>query len=115
MSRKTQNHNPRITILGIGNLLLKDEGVGVHLIRKLARDNTGYANLNIIDGGTSPDIFSLVDDSVDKLIVVDAVKPEAMLSFVEARLAVQPVGTVACKLKLTAAHTALSLLVTDKV
>lgn len=74
MSRKTQNHNPRITILGIGNLLLKDEGVGVHLIRKLVRDNTGYANLNIIDGGTSPDIFSLVDDSVDKLIVVDAVK-----------------------------------------
>jgi len=54
--------------------LLKDEGVGVHLVQELAGSDIGHANLNIIDGGTSPDILSLVGDGIDKLIIVDAVK-----------------------------------------
>lgn len=70
---KTLHHRPRITILGIGNLLLKDEGVGVHVVQELA-NNIDYANVSIIDGGTSPDVLSLVDDCIDKLIIVDAVK-----------------------------------------
>ena len=71
---KAHNHVPRITVLGIGNLLLRDEGVGVHLVQELAASDIAYVNLNIIDGGTSPDILSLVDDGIDKLIIVDAVK-----------------------------------------
>ncbi|MBA7624459.1 hypothetical protein ES703_31868 [subsurface metagenome] len=71
---KAHNHVPRITVLGIGNLLLRDEGVGVHLVQQLAGNDISYVNLNIIDGGTSPDILSLVDDGIDKLIIVDAVK-----------------------------------------
>ena len=71
--RVTDEGSPRITVLGIGNLLLKDEGVGVHLVQKLAGivDN---AKVNIIDAGTSPDFLSLIDGNIDKLIVVDAVK-----------------------------------------
>jgi hydrogenase maturation protease len=64
---------PKITVLGIGNLLLKDEGVGVHLVQKL----TGIlddANVDIIDAGTYPDFPALVNDSTDKLIIIDAVK-----------------------------------------
>jgi len=70
---QTLRGSPKITALGIGNLLLKDEGVGVHLVQKL----TGIvddANINIIDAGTYPDFLSLVDDSTDKLIIIDAVK-----------------------------------------
>ena len=63
--------SPRITILGIGNLLLKDEGVGVHLVQRLA-DRVDAANVNLVDGGTTPDILSLVDRAIDKLIIVDA-------------------------------------------
>jgi hydrogenase maturation protease len=74
-SAKTQTlrRSPKITVLGIGNLLLKDEGIGVHLVQKLSGilDN---ANVKIIDAGTSPDFLSLVDENIDKLIVVDAVK-----------------------------------------
>jgi hydrogenase maturation protease len=74
-SAKTQTlrPSPKITLLGIGNLLLKDEGIGVHLVQKLSGilDN---ANVKIIDAGTSPDFLSLVDENIDKLIVVDAVK-----------------------------------------
>jgi hydrogenase maturation protease len=62
---------PRITVLGIGNLLLRDEGVGVHLIQRLA-DKVNSPNIKLIDGGTTPDILSLVDDNIDKLIIIDA-------------------------------------------
>lgn len=65
---------PRVTVLGIGNLLLQDEGVGVHLVEELASRELNYAGLDIIDAGTSPEIFSMLDDSIDKLIIVDAVK-----------------------------------------
>jgi hydrogenase maturation protease len=70
---QTLRRSPRITVLGIGNLLLKDEGIGVHLAQKLAGmvDN---AKVNTIDAGTYPDFMALVDTSIEKLIVVDAVK-----------------------------------------
>ncbi|OGN91805.1 MAG: hypothetical protein A2Z75_08910 [Chloroflexi bacterium RBG_13_50_10] len=62
-----------VTVLGIGNLLLKDEGIGIHLVQRLA-GVVDDANVKIIDAGTYPDFLSLVDDSTDKLIIVDAVK-----------------------------------------
>jgi hydrogenase maturation protease len=70
---RTRHSSPRITILGIGNLLLKDEGIGVHLVQKLA-GVVDDANVKIIDAGTYPDFLSLIDDNLDKLIIVDAVK-----------------------------------------
>jgi hydrogenase maturation protease len=70
---RTPNRSPRIAVLGVGNLLLKDEGIGVHLIEKLA-DVIDDTNIKIIDAGTYPDFLSLVEDNLDKLIIVDAVK-----------------------------------------
>jgi hydrogenase maturation protease len=69
----TRCGNPKVTVLGIGNLLLKDEGIGVHLVQKLA-GVVDDANVNIIDAGTFPDFLSLVDGNLDKLIIIDAVK-----------------------------------------
>ncbi|MEW6143112.1 MAG: hydrogenase maturation protease [Chloroflexota bacterium] len=63
---------PRTVIIGIGNWLLGDEGVGIHLISALSEHLAGYANVTIVDGGTSPDAMLLLDD-VDRLIVLDAV------------------------------------------
>jgi len=70
---RTRHHSPRIAVLGIGNLLLKDEGIGVHLVQKLT-DVIDDVNIKIIDAGTYPDFLSLVEDNLDKLIIVDAVK-----------------------------------------
>lgn len=64
---------PRIVVLGIGNSLLQDEGVGVHLVQALNQEELDYANLEVIDGGTSPEISTLVEDT-DKLIIIDAVR-----------------------------------------
>lgn len=63
----------KIVILGIGNLLLGDEGMGIHFVRMLNEESLDYANLEIIDGGICPEFASFVEDA-HKLIIVDAVK-----------------------------------------
>jgi hydrogenase maturation protease len=70
---RTRNSSPRMAVLGVGNLLLKDEGIGVHVVEKLT-EAIDDANIKIIDAGTYPDFLSLVEDNLDKLIVIDAVK-----------------------------------------
>ena len=68
------NSVPKILILGIGNILLKDEGVGVKVIERLKRDYKFPSNIELIDGGTAG--FGLIDllDGVEHLIIVDAVQ-----------------------------------------
>ena len=74
--KKAQNpaNMKKIVILGVGNVLLKDEGVGIHVIHalqdSLLPDNV---HLEIIDGGTSPNVFHLLERA-DKLIIIDAVR-----------------------------------------
>ncbi len=61
-----------ILVLGIGNTLLQDEGVGVHVIDYLRHRRQLPANVSLLDGGTLS--FSLVADieDADKLIIIDA-------------------------------------------
>jgi hydrogenase maturation protease len=44
--------NAPILVLGVGNLLMSDEGAGVHLINILERDFTFSENVCLFDGGT---------------------------------------------------------------
>ena len=62
-------------VVGIGNVLLKDEGIGCHVVRALEEIN--LSDVEIIDGGTSLDVSQLSRD-VDKLIIVDAVEGGGM-------------------------------------
>ena len=63
---------PKVLVLGVGNLLLKDDGVGVHLINAL-RDTPFPENVQLIDAGTvSHQLISLFHET-DYLILVDAV------------------------------------------
>jgi hydrogenase maturation protease len=69
-----RRHKPRITLLGVGNILLKDEGVGVRVIERLSRDFTFAENVHLVDGGVlGMRLMGVVSDS-DVLIVVDAVR-----------------------------------------
>lgn len=64
---------PRTLILGIGNSILSDEGVGIHLVRHLSEIlPPGDDELQFLDGGTLS--FTLAGDiaGADHLIVVDA-------------------------------------------
>jgi hydrogenase maturation protease len=58
-------------VLGIGNVLLRDEGIGCHVVHAL--EGIPLPDVKIIDGGTCPDVLHFLDDA-DKLIIVDAVK-----------------------------------------
>jgi hydrogenase maturation protease len=62
-----------IVILGVGNLLLSDEGVGVHVANKLMEMNLP-AGVEVIEGGTDGFRLMNVVTGADRLIVVDAVK-----------------------------------------
>ena len=64
----------KIVVLGMGNLLLKDEGIGVHVAHAMQEmTSPDNVELEVIDGGTLPDA-PLSFEEVDKLIVVDAVQ-----------------------------------------
>lgn len=67
-----------VLVLGIGNLLMGDEGVGVHVVRQLLADGPPVArDVRVVDGGTlGLDLLPLVSDA-DALIVVDAVELRA--------------------------------------
>ena len=41
-----------VTVLGIGNILMGDEGFGVHFVRWFARRYQSRQDIQIIDGGT---------------------------------------------------------------
>lgn len=59
-------------ILGIGNTLLTDEGIGVHVLDHLQHCHPHLPNVTCLDGGTLS--FSLAADiqDHDQLIVIDA-------------------------------------------
>ncbi|HEY9150780.1 MAG TPA: hydrogenase maturation protease, partial [Gammaproteobacteria bacterium] len=74
---------PSVLVLGIGNSLLSDEGVGVHAIHSLEKESP-LPGVQYLDGGTlSFTLAGTIEDS-EQLIVVDAAELGA------------PAGTVRC-------------------
>ncbi len=63
----------KITVLGIGNILLKDEGVGVRVIEHLKEYNLPK-EVELVDGGTATLSLFPIFTETDYLIVIDAVK-----------------------------------------
>ena len=64
--------NSKIVVIGIGNLLLMDEGIGVHTINELEKHDLPES-IEIYDGGTGG--FKLIDlmQGAARVIFIDAV------------------------------------------
>jgi hydrogenase maturation protease len=64
----------RIVVLGVGNILLSDEGIGVRAVEELGRHYALPPGVELIDGGTSA--MELLDDLAgsDLLIIADCVR-----------------------------------------
>jgi hydrogenase maturation protease len=62
-----------ILVLGLGNILLQDEGIGVRVVQQLQQDYLLPAQVEILDGGTAG--MALYEHIIDRthLIVIDAV------------------------------------------
>lgn len=64
---------PSIVLLGVGNVLMSDEGVGVHAVTALERDYDFSGDVRCVDGGTSTNELLGDVENVDHLIIIDAV------------------------------------------
>jgi hydrogenase maturation protease len=71
----------RTLILGIGNTLLTDEGVGIHVLQALEPslvDFPYFSDLTVLDGGTLSFTLAGPIEEADALIVVDAANIKAV-------------------------------------
>ncbi len=64
----------KILILGVGNLLLSDEGVGVQVIQRLQERYRLPDNVQVLDGGTLGMDLLYYLEGVETLLIVDAVE-----------------------------------------
>lgn len=63
----------RIAVIGLGNILFSDEGVGVHAAAELSRRFTFSPVIDIVDGGTlGLDLLPFFQDR-DRILIIDAV------------------------------------------
>jgi hydrogenase maturation protease len=64
----------RILVLGVGNILMGDDGVGVRAVQALADGYNLPANVRVVDGGVAG--LSLLGEiaDADYLLIVDALK-----------------------------------------
>jgi hydrogenase maturation protease len=94
----------RAVVLGIGNILLTDEGIGVHAVNELAARYDLPPEVEVIDGGTSA--MDCLDQiaSVDLLVIADCMRGgrepgtmtrlegEALHAFFKTRISPHQVG-----------------------
>ena len=71
-------------IIGTGNILLSDEGIGIHIVRELQRQQTKdkelFQNTEFIDMGTSSfDVISYIKKGVEKIVFIDCMKADGYL------------------------------------
>lgn len=71
-------------VLGIGNSLLQDEGVGIHLLHFMQKHFPTFPDVTYLDGGTLSFTLAGEIESHEHLLVLDAVELHA------------PPGTVCC-------------------
>lgn len=69
-----ETESKQIMILGVGNLLFTDEGVGVRVAQALQDRYEFPENVRVVDGGTLGMNLLGVISEADHLIVVDAVR-----------------------------------------
>jgi hydrogenase maturation protease len=72
----------KVLVLGIGNILLTDEGIGVHAVNALLHDYQVPNSVEVIDGGTAGMELLTFIIKANHLIILDAVEAK------------QPAGTV---------------------
>ena len=70
----SEPHLTKTLVLGLGNILLRDEGLGVRAVERLQVKYDLPENVQIVDGGVMGlDLLPYLEDA-DALLVVDAVR-----------------------------------------
>jgi len=71
--KRQQGYYSRILVMGVGNLLLSDEGVGVHVAQRMMEMDMP-PEVHVVEGGT--DGFGLINIilEADRMILIDAIR-----------------------------------------
>lgn len=64
----------KILLIGLGNVLLSDEGLGVKVVKDLEEELSFPEEVEVLDGGTGAFFLLPHLEKADYLIVVDAIK-----------------------------------------
>ncbi|MDA8140615.1 MAG: HyaD/HybD family hydrogenase maturation endopeptidase [Desulfobacteraceae bacterium] len=63
----------KTTLIGLGNILMRDEGVGIHVVKYIQENFVVPPELEIVDGGTSGlDLLPFIEGR-DQVLFVDTV------------------------------------------
>jgi hydrogenase maturation protease len=63
----------KTVIIGVGNLILKDEGVGIHVVKELEKRELP-CRVEVVDGGTATmELLSTLLEA-ERIIIIDALK-----------------------------------------
>ena len=69
-----QTPRKETVVLGLGNLLMSDEGIGIHLIRKFSEHQDKFPSIEFIDAGTGGmNVLHLIANR-KKAVIIDCVK-----------------------------------------
>lgn len=71
---KSAGSYPRVAIIGLGNVLLADDGVGVHAVRQLLKDPP--ENVVVAEVGTAVLGAQQLLEEADVVIAIDAVRTD---------------------------------------
>lgn len=63
----------KIAVVGLGNILLRDEGVGVHVVQYLQHSYSFRPMIDFVDGGTAGLQLIPYFENNDKIIIADAI------------------------------------------
>ena len=66
-----EDKSNKVLVLGIGNYLMGDEGVGVHIVQQMEKMNLPHY-VDVLDGGTGGFFLMNVFDDYGKVIFLDA-------------------------------------------
>ncbi|MDD5168991.1 MAG: HyaD/HybD family hydrogenase maturation endopeptidase [Syntrophales bacterium] len=66
----------KLTILGIGNILLKDEGFGVHFVSWFEKRWRLPEDVDIVDGGTLGYVLLDIMSRCERMIIIDIMRLE---------------------------------------
>jgi hydrogenase maturation protease len=76
-------NQPTITLIGLGNILMRDEGIGVHTIRRFQERYSVPDFVEIVDGGTCGLDLMPVIEGRKKVLIVDAVNFEREPGYID--------------------------------
>ncbi|MEJ2487066.1 MAG: HyaD/HybD family hydrogenase maturation endopeptidase [Anaerolineales bacterium] len=67
------NQAAKTLVIGVGNLLLSDEGVGIHAAQRLIREFNLPEEILVLDGGTLGLDLLYYLEGIENLLIIDAV------------------------------------------